>query len=615
MTEEKDRMYTEGIKKAFVGLIDLIQQPTFNDSIRGQIAEIRQYIMPSDDLALMSVHSIGDFGRNYTAESVESQIINPVPYESLKKSASGFLSYHHTPYEDFFKTKAIPLHPIEDKTLRFENQMYWGHRDARAHYLLQQPHNVMQEVMFIMSRLAFNLGVKTLDYDPLMIVKKTTHPVENLVMFSSDGVHQDILGVSESLNWFQYKMRFPKQEMELSPENKEARDRAYDFTIGHGRSGLFTGNDVKVYRLNIGAKVFKAWMLAALKSQGSEEVLKKWEDKVGSQHGVKDDNIVDITLNEFGDLISLVSRKYRTVIVGHLGYLTKNGIRGKSQGDMALPTAKILQDCEEILMDGYDRAYGPMYIFDNELESKVYDMLSRGDILFSNNPGQAMRPVTVQLDLNTAKLLAEKWEERLKATFFLDVFSLIEKNRMPVNEISMRRADGFKQLGLYVAADTAYNLEPEVLSTMQIEQTYLSVNPPPIEDVTLKVNYISPIIQAIKSTALDEYARLSETLSRLKSVEDSPAGKFVSLEQFALNILQKSDNLDLAVPEDIKQARQQAEQEMEQLQVKKAMAEASSANARNVQESLKGINEIRPEQGGGEPQDQGGTQEESVGGL
>ena len=587
---EDDRHYNTAIKEALVIFIGLVNKPTFSNSVRSQIAEIRRYIMPADDMSMMSVHDVGQFG-NYSAQYDEDirNTLNPAPYESLKKSAAGFLSFHHTPYEKFFKTKLIPASAIQDIGLQQEIQRYWAYRDVRTHAIMWHAENIMQEVIFIMSRLAFNLGVKTLDIDANLTVKKTTHPIENLILFSSDGVHQDIVGIYEDLNWFQYKRRFKSTIMDISDSMKQARDKAYDFTFGSVLPTLARPKDIRVYRINMGVGVFKDWMDAVLIDK-DEKIRKMWEEKVSSQYKLKENQIVDLILDEFGHIISITSRDYRTVIVGHLGYVTKDGIRGKGQGDMALTTAKVLQETEEILMDGYEKAYGPSYIMPSALEEHIYGMMSRNDILFSDEP-EGVKPLVVPLDLNTAKALAVAWEDRIKSLFFLDIFSLIEKNRMPVNEISLRRADGFKQLGLYVSADTAYNLEPEALSIMKMDEEVNDVPSPPILEGKLRVHYISPIIQAIKSTSLDEYGRTIAVLRGLKELEEGPASRVVDLDHFAMNILNKTDNLELALPQEVKAAKAQVAQEMQRLQLDKAVGDAHHARTQGINESIRGLNE------------------------
>ena len=602
---DKER-YRQAILSATLKFIDLVSKGGFTQEVRRQIMDIRQYILPTDDMKMQSVHDIGQFGHISAGGESSVNTLNPTPYEAIKKSTAGFLAFHHTPFEDFFRTKIIPQEVISDMEVQDSMLRYWNYRDKRTHSIMQQSHNIMQEVLFIAERLAFNLSAKTLDFDDGLQVKKTHHRVENIILFSSDGVNPDIVGVIEDLNWFQYKMRFPKQITPMDEHNLRLYSEAYDFTVGFDRNRENErGSDVRVYRINLPVNVYNTFMQAVLIEQG-EDVVRAWNAEFSKQHTLKGGEILDIMMNEFGQIIEMVARTHRTVIVGHLGFVTKDGVRGKSQGDMAVTTSKVLQETEEILMDAYERSFGPTWAMPSALQEQIYGIMSRNDVLFTDD-SDAIRPLTLDVDLNTAKNLAVAWEERINRLMFLDVFSLVEKNRMPVSEISMRRADGFKQLGLYVAADMAYNLEPEVLAIMRMDEEKNEIRPPPEVAATLKVNFISPIVQAIKSTTLDEYGRIVAVLKGIEELQEGNVDKNVNCGQMIADVLHKTDHLDALNPADIRAAKEKLEANKRELEVQAMRNQAESASNDNLLKLKEGLSGDREQQeaGGAAPGAQG----------
>lgn len=585
--------FKEGMLKVFKGLVAQISEPVFTSSMRTDVAQLRQYFAPRGDNPFMSTYSYGtaehDYYRQYFTGGVSPHTLNPTPYETVKRSVSGFMSYHHTPYEKFFKTDIFNYDAaiMDDKELLRRNALHWKAMDNATHAVMQQPQNIMQEALFIMDRLVFNIGIKTLDLDSNLGVKKTTHPVENLIYFSSNGVDLDIQGVVEDLSWFQYKMRYKEQVMPLSDSNQVAYDRAFSLNPFDSNSE-YVEKDVKVYRLNIASKVFTNWIKGYMLSNGLDTLVSMWERNYKKEYGIKDDSIIDLTINEFGDIINIVSRDYRTVIVGHLGFVTKDGLRGKSQGDVALGTAKILQETEEILINGYERAYGPAFFIPSALDAEVAQLIGRDEFIFTDDP-EAVKPLVIPIDMNTALAVAKDWEERLRNLFFLDVFSLIEKNRMPINEISMRRADGFKQLGLFVAADTQSSLEPEVLS---IRKMYLEDKFPaaPVRDSKVRVSYISPIIQAIKSSSLDEHSRILNIGTAVEQIAQGTMNKVMDAEEVMFDVFKKTDKMDFMKSAQQREEIAAQEAQAQKLAVLKAQADARKSNTDSLMGLAQGLN-------------------------
>ena len=482
---------------------------------------------------------------------------------------------------------------------------YLRFRDERAHQILQHPHNVAQEALFILDRLIFNIGIKVLDPDDDLVMKKTTFPVESLILESSDGRGQDIVGVWEDLTWFQFRLRYPKplHKVEAAEENKKA------FELRGIRSvGAASSKDVRIFRFNMKIPVFKAFFEAYFAED--TRLLNQFKRDMRGKFPATA-MYVDFSFTEKGELLEFTAREYKTIIVSHLSFITKDGLRGKGQGDLAMTTAKCLQEAEEILMNAYERSFGPSWALPSELESKAYQSLGRDEIIYADQT-EGIRPLTVNYDLRTAKELILSWEQRLEKLAFLDIFTLIDKSRMPTTEIAMRRSDGFRQLGLYVTADTAYNLEPEVTATMKIDQERNRIQPLDVGgSATMRVNYVSPIIQSIKQSALEGYRALNQTFSEMAPImaQPNPITQNVNYGAMVDRILQKTDNLDLVISEEEKQARMEEEARMRQLEIEKRSAEANAANAQALQAFGGGAGE--PGEGveaGGAPAGAGGAE-------
>ena len=583
--------YAERIRTALLPMIS--EGASFNRDTQERIAGLRAYLYPKDDDAyLYSVYDANALSLDYASDSRNT--LNPVPYEIVKRATSGFLAYHHTPWDKFFETRVVLTKEVSDEDVD-KMKDYWRHRDARVHGIMQQPHNVMQEALFIMSRLVFNLGVKTLDFDSNYIVRKTTHPVERIMMYSSNSRDMDIVGVWEPLTLFQYKMRYPKVLMPRADAEEIERSR-FLFSDQMNTDGKVASAPIKVYRFNMPVKVFVEYMRPNLYEE--EEALAEFNDRLTREYKLSSDHILDLVVDDKGNIISMDSREYRTVIIGHLGPVL-DGIRGKSQGDVALATARALQEAEQILMDGFESNFAPAWAMPSALEERAFGALQKGEIVFSEDP-ENIRPLLLQLDLRMARELIMSWEERLEQLFFLDVFTLIEKSRMPTAEIAMRRSDGFKQLGLYVASDTSTNLEPEVLSIQKMDMQVSEIKPPDVETGRLQVRYVSPIIQAIKQTTLEEYTALNNLFGMMAKIEESPVKKFVDMGRMYDTILEKTDNDELKVPLDERELAQKEENMQKNLMMREQLAKTQTAANQNVaaqQQQLEGLDARAAERG------------------
>ena len=545
--------------------------------IKGRIQELRKYLMPLDDADYLAT-SYDDILAGGAYSGIEtSNTLNPAPYELFKRSTAGFLSFHHSPFDKFFNTKVLIDTQLPSEALS-QIDTYLRFRDERVHSILQHPHNIAQEALFILNRLVFNIGIKVIEEDKELIMKKTTFPIESLILESSDGRNQDIVGVFEDLSWFQFHLRFPNplHKVESAERNKEA------FTM----RGQGPGKDIRVFRFNMKIPVFKAFFEGYLASDPrfKTEFKRHMRGKFPTNA-----EYVDVEFTERGELLTFAAREYKTIIVSHLSFITKDGLRGKGQGDLAVSTAAALQESEEILMNAYERMFGPAWAAPSELESQAFQEKLRRDGIVYTDQGEGIRPLLVQYDLRTAKELILSWEQRLEKLAFLDIFTLIDKSRMPTQEISMRRSDGFRQLALYVTADTAYNLEPEVVACLKIDQEMNRI--PPLQvpgKSTLRVSYTSPIIQSIKQSALESYRALNQVFSEMVPImaQPNPIAESVNYSMMVDRILEKSDNAELSIDEETKQARQQEAAEMRRIQIEKQAAEANAVNAQAIQASV-----------------------------
>ena len=201
------------------------------------------------------------------------------------------------------------------------------------------------------------------------------------------------------------------------------------------------------------------------------------------------------------------------------------------------------------------------------------------------------KPINVPIDIGSAYRIFDVWQNRIKEIFFLDIFSLIEKNRMPVTEINIRRSDGFKQLGMYVAADTATNLEPEVLTIMKMD-AHKNKIPPPSNTGQLKVTYISPVIQAIKSTSLDEAMRILDFSGSVDGVSPGTSRKNIDYNALLAKVLDKTNNTDIALPPEMRAIIEQQEQLEQEVRAKEALIKAG----RESDQRIMGLENARPRQ-------------------
>ena len=571
-----DRLYLDHIKEAFQKFVDITSKGTFNQATNSKIQQLRAHFIPAHDDDFFSYVSEG--GAVYNGGAASS-LLNPTPYEVVKYSTAGFLSYHHTPYDLFFKSHFIPKVDISAEQTR-DILQYWYRRDLRTHAILQQGHNLLQEALFTMERLVFNLGCKTLDIDENLNVRKTHHPIENVMAFSSDKLNRDILGVKENLNWFQFKTRYPKPFMQ--PDRAKDIQEAYDFTrVSDHFPG--TSSDTTVYRYNLSVSVFKMFMSSFLSHRPESQ--KRFEATFRREFSLRGDDIVDMTLMRDGTVVYIKSAPYRTIIVGNLGGVYKDGVRGKSQGDVALSRAIALQEAEVIAYQAFERAFGTMFLANSDLEGKIFDNLSSDDILYVDNDTD-FKPLNIQIDIATAYQILDRWEEKIRQQFFLDIFTLIEKNRMPVQEINIRRSDGFKQLGLYVVSDMATNLEPEVLSVMQMDAEKNDLAEPPAYAAgSLRVVYVSPVMQAIKSTVLDDAMRTLGTFQTMESLKPGVSMENINFDQLSNKILDKTNNADIALSSDMRRIIQEQRRMQEELAQREAMVKLKTAS----DERLRGL--------------------------
>ena len=578
----EDRLYLQHLKEALSKFVEITSKGTFNQATNSKIERLRAHFIPAQDDEFFSY--VSESGAVYGGSGA-SELLNPTPYEVVKYSTAGFLSYHHTPYDMFFKSHLIPYQNLNVEEAR-EAIQYWYQRDLRTHAILQQGHNLLQEALFTMERLVFNLGCKTLDIDENLNVRKTHHPIENIMAFSSDKLNRDILGVKENLSWFQFKTRFPKPFMQ--PEQHKEIESAFDFTRVSDVRLPGVSADISVYRYNLSVSVFKMFMTSYLSYY--PESKKRFEETFRSEFSLRKNDIVDMTLLSDGTIVFIRSAPYRTIIVGNLGGVYKDGVRGKAQGDVALSRSIALQEAEVIGYQAFERAFGTMFLANSDLEGKIFDSLSSDDILYVDNDTD-FKPLNIQIDIATAYTIIDRWEQKIREQFFLDIFTLIEKNRMPVQEINIRRSDGFKQLGLYVVSDMATNLEPEVLSVMQMDAEKNSLpEPPPHTQGSLRVVYVSPVMQAIKSTVLDDTMRTLGVFQTMDALKPGVTMENVDFNHLSNKVLDKTNNADIALSSELRKVMQDQRRMQEELAQREAMVKLKTAS----DERLKGL-----EEGGG----------------
>lgn len=280
---------------------------------------------------------------------------------------------------------------------------------------------------------------------------------------------------------------------------------------------------------------------------------------------------------------------------------TGEDVWGRGPGMDALPDVKALQMYERRTATAVEKTVNPPLTGPTSLRTVKVSQLP-GDITYADmqNGQPALRPLhEVRFDINAAEAKSQQIRERIKRTFFADLFLMLanDTREQPATarEIAERHEEKLLALGPVLERLNGELLKPLIDRTFAIRMRRGLVSKPPEElrGMDLRVEYISIMAQAQKMVGLAGIERTTGFVLQIAAVQPDALDK-VDFDQL---ISEYGENAGLSPkairPDDavaqIRQQRQESQAKQQQaeqgVQMAKSAKDLASADT-NGQNAL-----------------------------
>ena len=524
-----------------------------NDTIDDIFSEVRAMFMP-----YLKEKFMQDANTNMVYELFDPSYLNVVD-----RAVSGIQSYHIPPNDKFFKLSSLEFGKNAKEPVDTDLEAALAMREEEIHNIIQFPENYIAETAIQRDKFLFGFCGKVIDSDETLVSRITHYPPEAVMIGSSTGKYFDIYGVCEALSWQQIRKRYPKP---LTSTIYEMRD----FKFGNSETEM-------VYRMNIPKQV----LIDHVKACYMDEDMREFEAFLNKAlGGKKNENWVDIHFTDDA-ILSINVQSYRNIMVPTFAPGADQTDLSKGVGERSVPLVVLMSELEIILLTGAERTYAPAWMVSNEVQANALK-LGRNEITFGEAE-DSIQNLGLNADIRGMVELKEYKNRVLERMMFLDVFELIQKNRMPTTEVEMRRSDDFRKLGLFLTADEMTNLNPTVLLINAMIHERAKTKSA-IGNRVLKAVYSSPIAFSHRNTEVDKAGQLFNLIGVAKTLdaEDSPLNDYFDFGNYLKSIVSHLGIHNLIRPKEEASAR--ANQRNERTRV---------ADLREQTDALHKSNELR----------------------
>ena len=538
------------------GQVFLYERPYY----RTLFTDIRSRYFPRDDRKF------------FYGDSFEYNNYDPTPLISMLRCVSGFLGFHYSMANNFFKLGAYKDSILDTgATEDFDVEKLQLLDDAVTdnHQVIQHPDNFQVVGKSVHNRVAFNVGGVVTEDDPLLVKRLINYEPENLALGSLDGKETNVWGVREMLTPIQARVRFPNNRL-LDSLAVQAD------TFGeHHATDMY-------YRFNIPRPLLYMLFKAKLMENFDTPYMKKFFDSyfgIGMNYKMEgDDKWIDFWFCKRG-ILSAEIKDNRNIIISRLLPASESIHAGKGLGEISMPTQTLLTELEVINLTAYERTFTGAWAVSDESEALGIN-LGRDKFTYVDNVLQnAPKYLGTNAPMNIAIEVKNYIQARFDRNIFLDTFELINKSRMSKAETMIRNEEDFMKLSVFLPTDTAEFLNPLVLDINN------AINKTPkgkerseqLKDYNLRAYYISPVSEAHKMTYIEKGNRLLDLGERAIRLEQAatPLTDGIDVGEYYREIVKKTGELRLLRGADETTIRKEIRLEKEQIALDQAQAEAT----------------------------------------
>jgi len=252
--------------------------------------------------------------------------------------------------------------------------------------------------------------------------------------------------------------------------------------------------------------------------------------------------------------------------------MVANDAYGRSPGMDALGDVKMLQVEQKRKAQAIDKHVNPPMIADVSLKNEPASMIPGGVTYVSGNGGIGFKPAyTVAPDFTGLIADIQQVQERIKATFFNDLFMMISQldTVRTATEIDARQEEKLIQLGpvLERFENEALNVAIDIVFGIMLRGGLLPEMPQVLSGQKIKVQYVSMLAEAQRATSTTAIERLFGFTGNLAAAKpealdnldfDEAIGEYADMLGVSPKILVSSDRIAAARAQRNQQMAQQA---------------------------------------------------------
>lgn len=578
------------------------------DHYNGLFSLMRTMFVPREQEGFFSDEDALD-GYSYKSHS-------PEPHLIVRKAVSYTMSYLYSMSENFhkitlnkFETQKKPKADV-DRQQFLEGLTKDNHQVYQAHLNLFHQSHVKRDCM------VFGFGAKVVEHDDLNISLYKHIIPENLLVGSSIGNLNDVVGYVSYKNYFEAYQTLGEPLFVREGYKRPVTDFADEFLLNNDRDISHSGtNDYEgrannstqaddYYRINIPYKVFETLCLSGKswvdKTERERSRLKKKFNNLFYRPVIKgltskDTGILDVWFSRNEVFEPKVLRTHNIILSGmFLGDKSTSLAQGfgqESQGLMLAFAEIFLQN-----VDAYQRMNLPPYVFFGEDQDYAVNVGPLGAIFAKNE--QTIAPSVLNYPGNIDGMI-KFWQElvrQMREAWHINDFELIKQTHMTVDEVGKRSTEGYRALTVSTIIDSLFDLVPTSLAN--INNLYInSDNKENFKDTIFDVRFRSPLTNAHKNSFINSVDLSLDMMMKYAKAKRLFPDAMMKFDDDEITT-KLTDNL--GVIEILKSSEQYNASLQERAQ------EKNLRDQLNIARSMQGKGDVPPDKEQGQGQGQGG---------
>ena len=418
-----------------------------NTYYRALFNDLRSFYLPSSD---------SKYADSY---NFSYPVYDATPISILERATSGFLSVHYSKTDKFFALEDRDYSLISNDEIDVNLENALNKMTGDIHSIIQMPTNFEVLSRAVRDSIVFGIKCVSVEEDDQLYAKFSHHMPENVSLTSINGNVFDVFGVREKLNIFHYMYRFPSPIFVADGVNNIDGDTP-------NLSTSEDGSAIWVYRQNIEAEKLDYFLKYGMADD------RDYVDYYRQVFGLSADKKklanqwVDFWFSDKG-LLSTEINESRRIFTSFFTPPHETLGLGRGPGEKSIPTYQALTEIESITLVAFERTFQPAWSVPNE-ETGVAFNLERDHLNYLDPDSAEPKPLSLGIDIGQAVDYQSNKLEKMEYIMGLDIFRLINKDRMTEDEVSIRRSDSYKNLGLHLAEDEARFLVPFCASLVEI---------------------------------------------------------------------------------------------------------------------------------------------------